>query len=253
MQAKPNFSEDNLSLDGLEDLLEDAESEREPERPTQDFSVEETAKTLGLTRGAVIRRLEDGLLEGYKIRRPYGVVWRVCDSRLFAAQESELTEKQKRIRRFVEQTKRSTSEHSLISNESASASMNACDNQETKANQPDALAEQKSNKQNHYYDDSQQELDELPHVEVSDVDLDEIFLPALARQHELDLTEMRAKLEMTEFQFQDTLNRLDQANYKIGYLEARLETTQEAMRLLTDQHAHQPWWQRWRQWFRTMP
>lgn len=242
MQAKHNFSEDNLSLDGLEELLDDTDVNELPidKARAQDFSVEETAKTLGLTRGAVIRRLEDGILEGYRIRRPYGIVWRVCDPRLFrhesapeSVQDSKLAEKKRKIRRFVEETQRTTGEHSSASLE-APASVS---DPELEGMLPP----------------SADEFQNLPHVEVIDVDLDELELPALTQEQDLDLVELRTKLEMTEFQFQDALSKLDQANYKIGYLEARLETSQEQMRLLTDQHAHQPWWQRWRQWFRTMP
>lgn len=323
MQAKPNFSDDDsLSLDGLEDLLEESEADDlHEQRPLQDFSVEETAKTLGLTRGAVIRRLEDGILEGYRIKRPYGIVWRVCDPRLFggeAAQDSKLAEKKRRIRRFVEQTRRATSEQAIATEssglmsadsmgESGSAdSMGADSNYANSAHAdsfdcdsfdrdsmlghsvnagsiplnsmgidlsgtlnlqgPDRYAEP-STERLFSKDRSRQdagapgiepmsdlnEEDLLEHVEVSDVDLDEIYLPAVSRQHEMNMLQLRSKLEATEFQFQDTLNKLDQAHYRIGYLEARLESTQEQMRLLTDQHAHQPWWQRWRQWFRTMP
>lgn len=231
MQAKPNFPEDNLSLDGLEDLLEEAQM-ASVER-TQDFSVEEAAKTLGLSRGAIIRRLEDGLLEGYRIKRPYGTVWRVCDPRLLAQGDDRLAEKKRRIRRFVEQTQRATGDHPLP---------------QVKA--PEVLSSSAELDQNEAIEGS---LENLPHVEVSDVELEDYALPALDIRHEMELLEMRCKLEMTEFQFQDTLNKLEQAQYKIGYLEASLQSTQEQMRLLTDQHAHQPWWQRWRKWFSTMP
>lgn len=233
MQAKPNFPEDNLSLDGLEDLLEEAQL-ASVER-TQDFSVEEAAKTLGLSRGAIIRRLEDGLLEGYRIKRPYGIVWRVCDPRLLAQEDDRLAEKKRRIRRFVEQTQRITGEHPLPKASELEGS---------------AMDDTAKNGQTPACEDAHESL---PHVEVSDVELEDYALPALDVRHEMELLEMRCKLEMTEFQFQDTLNKLEQAQYKIGYLEANLQSTQEQMRLLTDQHAQQPWWQRWRKWFQTMP
>jgi hypothetical protein len=82
MQAKPQTNTSDLSLDGLEGLLDSSDSQEGSTtngaiEDVQDWTVEETSRALGLTRGAIIRRLEDGILPGYKVKRSYGWVWRV--------------------------------------------------------------------------------------------------------------------------------------------------------------------------------
>ena len=88
-------------------------------------------------------------------------------------------------------------------------------------------------------------------VEVFDAIEEEtsIFPPAVLSTSYRELIELKTKLAMTEFQVQDSMAKLETANYRIGYLEARLETSQEQLRMLTDSRREQPWWQRWRQWF----
>lgn len=236
MQARqmPDPESSDLSLDGLEDLLDNGS---ELPGSQQDFSVEEAAKSLGLSRGAIIRRLEDGILRGYKIRRPYGLVWRVNDPRVLGSwarssskadgSAGNASKVNPRIRKSFEQ---------IVSHEDAeqlSTNISNADQENLEQIKPG-------------------DLQDLPFVEVSDVELNDRHLPMLASEFDLDLVELRTKLEMAEFQFQDTLHKLEQAQYKIGYLEARLENSQEQVRLLTDERLHQPWWRRWSQWFKTV-
>lgn len=86
------------------------------------------------------------------------------------------------------------------------------------------------------------------YLEVFDV-WQETNLPAAPSASFRELIELKTKLEMTEFQYQDAAHKLESANYQIGYLQARLEASQEQLKLLTDSRRMQPWWQRWRQWF----
>lgn len=74
MQPKLKNQQSDLSLDGLEGLLD---SSKEPgtaasgEDSEQDWTVEESSRALGLSRGAIIRRLEDGILPGYRVKRSF--------------------------------------------------------------------------------------------------------------------------------------------------------------------------------------
>lgn len=72
MQSQPKRTSSDLSLEGLDGLLGNRDVES-----VQDWTVEETARAFGLSRGGVIRRLEDGVLSGYKVKRAGGYVWRV--------------------------------------------------------------------------------------------------------------------------------------------------------------------------------
>ena len=93
-QRRPSQRQDNLSLDGLESILEGGSdqlpvdpqpdvrgaaygtSDRHSER-FQDWTIEETMRSLGVSRGNVLRRMESGELCAYKVIRPYGGEWRV--------------------------------------------------------------------------------------------------------------------------------------------------------------------------------
>jgi len=83
MQSELKSSTGNVSQTEIEQLLDGSvpkelkESTIHGEPSDQDWTVEETARVLGLSRGAVIRRLEDGILPGYRVKRGYGSAWRV--------------------------------------------------------------------------------------------------------------------------------------------------------------------------------
>lgn len=218
MQPKLNDNTSDLSLDGLEGLL-DSDNTADVSSATgttaggdlaqQDWTVEETARALKLTRGAVIRRLEDGILPGYRVKRSYGWVWRVKPVWL---------------------------------GENAGAS-----NDEISSEHP-------SSKVQFNKDAAEKATEQQEYVEVFDASDEEssIFPPAIPSASYREMIELKTKLAMTEFQFQDSIAKLETANYRIGYLEARLETSQEQLRMLTDSRREQPWWQRWRQWFTTV-
>ena len=53
---------------------------------------------------------------------------------------------------------------------------------------------------------------------------------------------LKTKLEMTEFQYQETLSKLESANCQIGYLQAQLENSQGQMIMLTKRR--RGFWQR---------
>ncbi len=234
MQPKLKHQSSDLSLDGLEGLLDstkEAESADTNASTTtggdlnsQDWTVEETAKALGLSRGAVIRRLEDGIFPGYKVKRSYGWAWRVkpiwlADS---ANQDDDAAENKQENFSPDADTNARQAQQKTVNNEKNSAS--------------------ESDKKN----------DSKEFVEVFDAyEYDPRALPSLQMSNFRELIELKTKLEMTEFQFQDAVSKLETANYKIGYLEARLESSQEQIKLLTDSRRHEPWWQRWRQWFST--
>lgn len=202
MQPQLKNQSSDLSLDGLEGILESApvsaDTNTAPgaEREEQDWTVEESARALGLSRGAVIRRLEDGIIPGYKVQRGRAWVWRVKPIWLGpTAKKSE---------------------------EGAVAEKGSDQNQE-----PPLAPESPATCFVEIEEDSDAEHSELP----------------LSTYKEL--IELRTKLEMTEKHFQEAKDKLDAASYKIGYLEARYEASQEQLRLITDQSmCNQSWWQR---------
>jgi hypothetical protein len=223
MQAKPQTNTSDLSLDGLEGLLDSSDSQEGSTtngaiEDVQDWTVEETSRALGLTRGAIIRRLEDGILPGYKVKRSYGWVWRV--------KPIWLGEQRKATRLMREELRRDDPESEQ---EETAQSQTA-----EKTNTSSPVEEVK---------DQVQEI-----VEVLDASEDEFLAPATATSVR-EVIQLKTKLEMTEYQFQDTVAKLETANYRIGYLEARLEASQEQLKMLTDSRRAEPWWQRWRQWF----
>lgn len=219
MQAKPKNNASDLSLEGLEGLLDPSDSQEEgtahgATEELQDWTVEESSRALGLTRGAIIRRLEDGILPGYKVKRPYGWVWRVKPVWLG----------QKRNETRAEQ-------------EDAQDEFTPDD-----AQQRAEAHEEKKTEARH---DHAQQQDLLEVFDADDVE----FMPPATTSGVRELIQLKTKLEMTQYQFQDTVSKLETANYRIGYLEARLEASQEQLKMLTDSRRMEPWWQRWSQWF----
>lgn len=211
---KPNLQENtsDLSLDGLEELLNSTAAETASDTTfntddNQDWTVEETARALGLTRGAVIRRLEDKIFPGYKVKRSFGWTWRV------------------RANWFM-------------SNNADDASRVVND-------------QFKVNDQNHSPQTNESQQIENEIIEVLDAPEESSGLSVADSTAFREIIELKTRLQMTESQFQDTAAKLETANYRIGYLEARLEASQEQIKLLTDSRRNQPWWHRWRQWFIT--
>lgn len=215
MQAEQKKNSTDLSLEGLEGILNSTEpSDKSSEDNTisgaglskQDWTIEETARALGLTRGAVIRRLEDGLIPGYKVRRSYGWVWRVKPVWLEGESESEEQNVQSESRTGEKQV-----EDSCCNDKSESLSAG-----------------------------SQGEF-----VEVMDAGDEYHSLPSTSQSSFREMIELKTKLQMAEFQFQDSISKLEAANYRIGYLEARLEASQEQLKLLTQREPSEPWWRKW--------
>jgi len=221
MQPKIQIQASDLSLEGLEELLEDSPVSVAASGTTagaqvadaQDWTVEETSRALGLTRGAIIRRLEDGILPGYKVRRANSWVWRVKPVWLPETREKH-------------------------------------ENEAKTADEAAALEPVGEKKESADADRKHVEVDECIDV-LTDCtpEEEEIYLPSARMAGLQELMQLRAKLEMTEFQFQDSLSRLSAANQQIGYLQAKLENSEEKLRLLVDSEKNSPWWNRWRLWF----
>lgn len=227
MQTKLKRESCDLSLNGLEELLDSGKPARPaPEERTicsgaaaQDWSVDETARALGLSRGGVIRRLEDGILTGYKVQRPSGWVWRVKPSWLGG----------------------SSKKHDSSATGATAEDPQACPAEDSAAT---------------FQNETEPPLFETvagqDFIEAVEVVEEPAALPAVAPADYRELVELRTRLQMAEFQYQETCQKLDAAHYKIGYLEARLETTQEQIKLLTNSQEQRSWWRRWRQWFTTV-
>lgn len=222
MQPKLKNQSSDLSLDGLEGLLDSAKpmqyfrqrsTANSGDERSQDWTLEETARALGLSRGAVIRRLEDGILAGYRVRRSYGWVWRVKPSWLSSSARKE--------------------EDDSIEVEQAQPPTNAAS---------DVATMEKTGSESAEY---AVKPDSREFVEVFDACEESAGLPALPPVSFRELIELKTKLEMTEFQFQDAYQKLQSANYKIGYLEARLEASLEQLKMISDPREKQPWWRRW--------
>jgi hypothetical protein len=232
MQAKLKNEADNLSLDGLEGLLDADEPAQSAGQIStansgnleiQDWTVEETATALGLSRGAVIRRLEDGILSGYRVKRGSRLVWRVRPTWLAGASHKGSA---------YQDEPENVQSPDLAA---VAPAADAADSQHSSADAAEACSS----------------FDCQEVVEAFDIFQEAAELPALPASVR-ELIELSTRLEMTESQFQDACQKLELANYKIGYLEARLEASQEQVRLLCDSQAKGSWWRRWRQWFFTV-
>ncbi len=75
----------SVSIEGLESLLEGTFSlyngPGSQVMPTpemvHDWTIDEAARSLKLSRGAILRKIESRELNGYRIPRPYGLAWRI--------------------------------------------------------------------------------------------------------------------------------------------------------------------------------
>ncbi len=183
-------TQSDLSLDGLEPLLEKSEAEGSADdiERLQDWTVDEAARVLGLSKGAVIRRLEDGIIPGYRVRRGFGHAWRVKPVWLG---EPSVRNKQ--------ETEPACSKAVLLENERNTDEAN-----------------------------SESENSAKEYVDVFEIS-DESSYGLSATS---ELIEVRSKLQLVEKQLEEAQLKLDGANYKLGYLEARLEFSQEQLRLL---------------------
>lgn len=217
MQAPANNKTNNLSLNGLEKLLESKRSAStlseslEPSPATahsaelnqQDWTVEECSRALGLSRGAIIRRLEDGILPGYKVRRGGIWAWRVRPVWL----------------------------------------------------DPEPEAEQKALQEQAHV--TEQEQDSSPNS--APMEIWEELNPADDTQLQepqtwsTEIAELKAKLELSQQQFQDALAKLESANVRIGYLQARFEASQEQIKLIGQnpdkKSVSASAWSRFKSWF----
>lgn len=281
MQSELKSSAGNVSQTEIEQLLDGSvpkdlsASTTSGEPSDQDWTVEETARVLGLSRGAVIRRLEDGILPGYRVKRGYGSAWRVKPIWIRSKDEAETSSSQIKAESMQVLEKNdstnsgasldsglgqciaksaetlSSADTSFATNEAASGSAGTeaidvhfsatldftPESEKIDSNPAEPQAQPRSNSS-------------IDFLEVYEADEETKDCAAVPLSTYKELIELRTKLEMIDSQYQETKNRLESANYKIGYLEARLESSQEALRLLGGS-PKSGWWQNFCQWFRS--
>jgi hypothetical protein len=302
MQPKPKTQSSDLSLDGLEGLLNSNTPAQDAAIAIdeQDWTVEETARALGLTRGAVIRRLEDGILTGYRIKRSFGWVWRVKPSWTESRKKSGpvATDSSHDLARSIDVADTTDSYSSsagfssLDSASSDSLEKAALENlafispietlvesdlkqhdfstdlnlpncaeteglddsgeqNETAGNTLDCSGSSAQLNTESIDDSHSKELGSdktRGYVEVFDVCEESLGAMSLSSESFKELVELKAKLQLTELRFQEANCKLDSAHQKIGYLEAKLESSQEQIKLLGD--SQMPWWKKWQRMFR---
>lgn len=288
MQSELKSSTGNLSQTEIEQLLDGSvpkelkASTTSGEPSDQDWTVEETARVLGLSRGAVIRRLEDGILPGYRVKRGYGSAWRVKPIWIRSKDEAETNSSQiktesmqvlekddstnsganldsgldqcidKSAKTIPSAETLSSAETSCATNEAASGSagMEAIDVHFSAALDFTPESENKIDSNPAEPQAQPRSNSLIDFLEVYEADEETKDCAAVPLSTYKELIELRTKLEMIDSQYQETKNRLESANYKIGYLEARLESSQEALRLLGGV-PKSGWWQNFCQWFRS--
>lgn len=231
MQPLRNKKASDLSLNGLEGLL----GEDRCFESVQDWTVEETAKELGLSRGGVIRRLEDGILSGYKLSRGGAYVWRV---RPLWLKNNSNNNDQKSFERAKQAKPAEPTElaEQLESNNLAGYSEHAGSNQHTEHIKQVEHAEHVE----------QVEHDNIMPETVS-ATIETLFLADTNTYKEL--IELKTKLSLTESQHQEVIKKLEAATYRIGYLEAQVTTYSDQLKSITQNEPTLSWWRRLQTWF----
>ncbi len=267
MQPELKNSGTDLSLNGLEDLLDSnvpkdlIESTTSGETGEQDWTVEETARVLGLSKGAVIRRLEDGILPGYRVKRGYGSAWRVKPIWVQRNGAQSTTEAKQNSENRELATERGTADGDSLSStatngvESVNATedLNASTTIDVNVTATLDFSPDKITTASRSVTDAEPIIGQetkTEYLEVYEADEETKDCAAVPLSTYKELIELRTKLELIDTHYQETRNKLETANYKIGYLEARLESSQEALRLLGGS-AKTNWWQNFCQWFRS--
>jgi len=261
MQLNPKTPSSDLSLDGLEGLLNSQAPGQDAATAIdeQDWTVEETSRALGLSRGAVIRRLEDGILTGYRLKRSFGWVWRVKPSWVQGSKKAEAESRVENDNAAIPCTvalnepstgadlaDTTDSADSGDKEESSSGVLNFSCAAAQLSKEPVAescLEDAVSDKAH-----SGMSQPQAGYVEVFDVCEESLGSMSLSSESFRELVELKAKLQLTELRFQEANGKLDSAHQKIGYLEAKLESSQEQIKLLGD--SQMPWWKKWQHLFR---
>lgn len=253
------------------------------ESDLQDWTVEECSRALGMSRGAVIRRLEDGILPGYKVERAGGFAWRVKpvwlqkqnQKRQSNPAKSTKTGSQSGAAREANiSTSTATEAEAEAASEAATASvanLSAADafssapadtadlnskvciessmsTEEGYINfEPDQVRADEAS--NNTSSSSQSGTDAQSGDEIQQTPcliLDDFIQEEEEQREDLErqIIELKARLELSESRANAGESKLESANIKIGYLQAKLESSQEALKLITDSSPGKSWWSR---------
>jgi len=210
---------ETTETEGLEDLFanQDASNELEFANRTNQAAnyttVEHAASLLGISKRAVQKRLRKGTLDGQKVTTNTGNRWRVSLDALGVAN----------------QTNQGASNELEFANQTNQGASNELEF----ANQTNQGASSEPEFANQTKPDLPEEL-EVIQDDYRTLDLDDFKSNLIA--------ELQAKLDERD-------NKLEGANYRIGYLEGQLTVKDEQIKLLADHQNQGTAWQKFLKWF----